>query len=76
MEEIHREVGVLWREMIIGSSLDIWSDEMNMAIAPVLAVLDELMKNLGISGGIPNNVVATITPSYIYALQMKWESEF
>ena len=55
------------REMLKTSSMDVWSEEMDTAITPVLDIMDEHMNNLELGMRESHNIGFTTLPSDISA---------
>ena len=45
MADLQREVDTMRTEMVNTDGIDVWSQEMEGAISPILAILDDQMKN-------------------------------
>ena len=59
--------------MLKTDGLEFWSQEMEVAITPVFAILDELMKNMDIGGEVPTNMEDYTLSSNIVLLENNWE---
>ena len=73
MANLKREVDEMRSDMVKSDSLELWSKDMEVAITPVLTILDEHMRNLDIRGGVTNNIENSIPYPEIIALENKWE---
>ena len=62
MTDLQRELVTMRIEMLNAEILDVWSEETDMAIIPVLNLLDERTNNIEIRMGVMNHMGVTTLP--------------
>ena len=75
MTELQRNIYTMRAERVKTDCLDVWSQEMQGAINPVLDILDQYMKRLEMGKQMPTNTEGYTTRSYLTVLQKKWQKD-